>query len=558
MNKISKAPILFLSALCFSMGACSFKKDSAKNNSGTVTIEAVRDPNLCENFQPKTEDLDIVSLSTSTKPGDLCIVWSQLRNAETQKALLSVHQIAFNNLIKSMTEYSESIPQDKRKLYFKNFLQWSIKFSNNISQPAVQDLIALNNRTSNYEFNSEVVPSDFAEKKLYLYIHTDHFSLDELARYTEALVQKVSLQTLCSQDSLKLAFRRKALSSHTLHILQICRTTYDLDDILALRATYLSPVSYSELLTLQNALDSHLIILKENSTWKDTATVVSLAIKRLDTNLFKLAQLAYKKQNTLLYSMAFSKRLQYDVEKFITISSQYMLTETLTRDEILAALTLDDSADLFSYFSKHDIVPSSETSFEVLKEIKRVRGESPSFYKEKAVAALLQLLKSNTSTGYSTHSKSLDLATYERRLLIHRQGSQIILNEFGSAPFGFLTIALMADQSFDLRSEDSSKPFPYTMGDVIFRKLYVDPNTEIPSYMESRAINYAPSGTIMYSISAEILFTSIADSTNLKDNIKCNTTDDAISCVDKEKVYNDFLKIIEAIRKSKPKFYKKI
>ncbi|WP_413944161.1 hypothetical protein [Bdellovibrio sp. HCB-162] len=555
MNKILKAPILVFSTLCLSMGACSFKKDGAKTNNGKVTIEAVRDPQLCENTQPQTEDLDIVSLSTSTKPDDLCLVWSQLRNAETQKALLSVHQIAFSNLIKSMTEYSESIPQEKRKLHFKNFLQWSIKFSNNISKPPVQDLIALNNRTSNYELNSKIVSTDFIEKKLHLYIDTDHFSLDEFAEYTDALAKKISLQDLCSQDSLKLALRRKILSSHTLHLLQTCRATYDLDDILALRAAYLKPVNNSELLTLQNAIDSHLLILKETSTWKETAVVVSLAIKRLDTNLFKLAQIAYEKKNNLLFSMAFSKEFQYDVEKFVSISNQNTLIKTLTSREILEALRLKESAELFSYFSKYDIIPSSEVTFEVLKEIKRVRTESPFFYSDKAVVAFLQLLKSNLSTGYRTHSKNLELAAYERRLLMHRQGSEIILNEFGSVPFGFLTIAFTSDQSFDLSSEASTKLFPYTMGDAIFRKLYVDPNAEVPSYIHDRALNYAPNGSIVYSISAETLFASILDAGKLKDNIKCNPIE-AASCTDSEKVYTDFLKIIEAIRKSKPKFFK--
>lgn len=539
------------------MGACSFKKDSAKNNNGTATIAAVRDPQFCENTQTKTEDLDIVSLSTSTKPGDLCLVWSQLRKAEAQKALLSVHEVAFSNLIKSMTDYSESIPQEKRKLHFKNFLQWSIKFSSNISKMPVQDLIALNNRTSNYELNSELVPTDFIEKKLYLYVDTDHFSLDEFAAYTDSLTQKVSLQSLCSQDSLKLAFRRKALSSHTLHLLQTCRSTYDLDNILALRAGYLKPVNNSELLTLQNALDSRLLILKETSTWKETAVVVSLAIKRLDTNLFKLAQIAYQKHNNLLFSVALSKQFQYDVEKFVSITNQNILIKTLNSGEILEALRLNESADLFSYFSKYDIIPSSEVTFEVLKEIKRVRTESQSFYSEKAVVAFLKLLKSNLSTDYGIHSKNLELAACERRLLMHRQGSQIILNELDSSSFGFLTVAFMPDQSLDLRSEASTKLFPYTLGDAIFRKLYVDPNAEVPSYIQDRALNYAPDGAIVYSISAETLLASIVDTGNLKDNIKCNTIE-AASCTNGEKVYTDFLKIIEAIRKSKPKFFNNI
>lgn len=423
------------------ISACSFKKsDDNKDKYHIQTTEngTKKAAQLCATSNPTAVDdfQTLLSLSTSLNEEDLCTSIFNFKRKIADGTLLPADIAIFESILKTITNLAKQTDTVNRKIQFQEFTRWATTFAKNLENYQVNSIIRLNNLTSNSLLNTDLIKSDFAEKKILVFLETDHLTNNEFSSYFDSLSKKLNLAILCSDEAVKLSLGSKRFNSHTMKILERCRSHQSAQQIAANRTYLIAPVSAEEVQLLKIAIENSLISTSPDDVSRSQAlVVVTSAVKRNDVRLFEMASLAFNERSILFYGLSMAKDIEYDLEKFIRDNARAIseiLRHRWSSQEIVSALQNHESKVLFNLLSQYDIIPDSQQTEEVLRGVLEVRKANSETIDLLSLESLIRLLKSNTVTKFRSHVTSLNLADEEILLMVRGyRTSHEIAQHFG-------------------------------------------------------------------------------------------------------------------------------
>lgn len=524
MSKLQILRILTSSAIVFTIGACSFKKDSNQTSSPKYGSQEIQSPSqFCEKNANESafEESELLPLSTSPREDDLCRAVAQLKQKAEKGTLVPKDIIVYNNILKSSLALALGDDPATREVRFRLFSSWATNFASGHSGADLQTLIRLNNISSNPNNNVQVVEKNFAEEKIYLFAHTDHLSHEDFFVYFNAISNKVTHLNICRDISISLALKTKRLSTHVSSIIAACGATYSTGDIVAFRQYLNVPVSESELLFFESAINANLFKSSpENLDILKIGSPIAQAVKMNDPNLFRMAAQAFNNSGRILYSLSHAKEIDYNLEIFIRDNSRSIhpaIRSLWTPEEVIAALRHPQSALLFNLLSENDLIPNKEQTEKILKRIIELRRTGKShLIQQSSLESLFRLIRSNTRTGFRSLFKDLHIADEEIRLIVDRRATSIRIAELLGVRLDFGKIYVKTSTAgIPEFSQTSNENFYLTS--EFFRMVFVSRIEDTQA--QSIGVGYESESSDEYHISInDILTTPIAE---MSQKIQC-------------------------------------